>query len=77
MFIWEDVRVERKPYLRKGRAARQGRPKEIGSPRFLGQALAWVEFRCIALQRQRRDLMGGNIDDACEPSAESWGSLIL
>jgi hypothetical protein len=77
MFIWEDVRVERKPYLGNDRAARQGRPKETGSPRFLGQALAWVEFRRLALQRQRRDLGAGSIEDACDPPSETWGSLIL
>lgn len=77
MFIPERARVECRHYAKRDQAVRQDHAWEEGNPRFLAQALSWVEFQRIVLRRQCQDLGDSSDEDVCEAPGRIGGSLIL
>ncbi len=70
MFICGHANVERKHYTKRDPAVQREIIGKEDGPRFLVQALGWVEFRRIALQRELHYLSDSSSKDAGEPRAD-------
>ena len=77
MFLYKDVDFEQTHYPKKSCTMPRTTVDEAGTPRFLQQALAWVDFQRTALKRQDEDLSRGCPEDLCQTPENNWGSLLL
>lgn len=77
MSICERTKVESEPCTRRDHAARQDSTGKDSPPRFLTQAWGWVEFRRIALRRQRCYLLDSSGQHAGGPGTGPGAALAL
>jgi hypothetical protein len=77
MFLYKDVDFERAYYHKKSHTIPHTTVKEAGTPRFVQQALAWVDFQRIALEHQDDDRVPASLENLSETLGTNWESLIL